>query len=409
VTESRSADRSKTVRTLLFSTLFPSSTRNVHGLFVQARLRELMKLGGIDTQVVAPVPWVPWMFRGSPRYSEMYSTPAHEILECIPVHHPRYLVIPKFGMSLVPVAMAVAAMPTILRIQRNGFDFDLIDAHYYFPDGVAAALLGKWLSKPVVITARGTDLLLIARYRLPVKEMKWAAESARASIGVCNALTNVLRDWGIAERKLNTFRNGVDLERFAPIPTEAARSKLSIRGSPVILSVGHLVRRKGHDVVISAMTHLLKSHPSAHLYIIGDGEERNSLLDLVRNLDLGSKVTLVGAIRNEMLPPWYSAADLLVLASYREGWPNVVLEAMACGTPVVAADVGGVAEILTQPALGRVMPSREPEEVASIARQMLDNLPPREEVRNFAATMSWEQTSIDQLNLFGEIARAKIN
>jgi len=85
--------------------------------------------------------------------------------------------------------MAAACLSTVRKIQREGFDFDLIDAHYYYPDGVAAVLLGQWLNKPVVVTARGTDLNLIPQYWLPRKMIQWAAVHAKASIGVSRALT----------------------------------------------------------------------------------------------------------------------------------------------------------------------------------------------------------------------------
>jgi teichuronic acid biosynthesis glycosyltransferase TuaC len=404
-TEGRSTSK---IRTLLFSTLFPSSTRTVHGLFVQARLRELLKSGQIETQVVAPVPWVPWTARGSRRYAGMHATPPSETLEGLTVHHPRYVVVPKLGMSMVPFTLALAALPTLRSILRSGFEFDLIDAHYYYPDGVAAALLGRWLSKPVVVTARGTDLLLIGNYRIPRRQMVWAANATSASIGVCSALTNVLRKWGIPDSKLHTFRNGVDLHRFINLPQILCREQLSLRGDPVILSVGHLVERKGHDVIISAMPRVLQRFPRAHLYVIGEGEERARLSRLIAELGVENFVTLQGAVANELLPPWYNASDLLVLASHREGWPNVILEAMACGAPVVATNVGGVAEILTRSDLGRVSPERTPEDIASLAIDILANPPSREEVRAFASTMSWDQTSANQLELFESIVKARV-
>ena len=212
------------VRTVLFSTLYPSVARPIHGIFVETRLRELLSTGAVETRVVAPVPWFPSTRERFGDYAQMARTPAREQRHGVHVQHPRYLLLPKIGMNLAPLAMAVAAAPALQRLIDEGFDFDLIDAHYYYPYGVAAALLARHFRKPLAITARGTDLNLIPQHALPRRMIRWAAGRADASIGVCAALVDVLRGWGIADRRLHVMRNGVDLRRFHPVPPEAARA-----------------------------------------------------------------------------------------------------------------------------------------------------------------------------------------
>jgi teichuronic acid biosynthesis glycosyltransferase TuaC len=234
------------VRTLLFSTLYPSSARPIHGIFVETRLRELLGVGGVETRVVAPVPWFP---SANPRwgeYARYARTPLRETRNGIAVLHPRYPLLPKIGMTTAPLLLALASIPALRRVRREGFDFDVIDAHYYYPDGVAAALLARWFRRPVTITARGTDLNLIPDHALPRRMIRWAAGQADASIGVCSALMDVLRGWGIDAQRLHVMRNGVDLERFRPLPPATSRVELGIEGAPVLLSVGHLIERKGH-------------------------------------------------------------------------------------------------------------------------------------------------------------------
>ncbi|MBL8306699.1 MAG: glycosyltransferase, partial [Rubrivivax sp.] len=335
------------IRTLLYSSLYPSSARPIHGIFVETRLRELLKTGAVETKVVAPVPWFPLTGERWGDYGRMARTPARETRNGIDVLHPRFPLIPKVGMSVAPWLLALASVGPIQRLIDEGFDFDVIDAHYYYPDGVAAAWLAKRFNKPLAITARGTDLNLIPQYALPRKMIHWAAQQADASIGVCAALMDVLRDWGIEERRLNVFRNGVDLQRFHPVPPAQARAELKIEGGPVLLSVGHLIERKGHHLVVGAMPQVLKQHPQARLYVIGEGEERPRLEAQITELGLQQQVTLTGALPNEKLATWYSAADALVLASSREGWANVLLESMACGTPVVATRIWGTPEVVT--------------------------------------------------------------
>jgi teichuronic acid biosynthesis glycosyltransferase TuaC len=394
------------IRTLLFSTLYPSSERPLHGIFVETRLRELLKSGAVDTRVVAPVPW---FFSGDPRWGDwgaMVRTPHSETRHGIEVLHPRYPVVPKIGMTIAPLLLALAVRPTIARLIDEGFDFDLIDAHYYYPDGVAAAMLARHFGKPFCVTARGTDLNLIPQYRLPKAMMQWTASHAAASIGVCGALVDVLRQWGVDPKALHVMRNGVDLHRFAPMPQAAARGRLGLSASPLLLSVGHLVERKGHHIAIRALAELRQLHPQAQLLIAGEGTERASLEKLIADLQLGQHVRLLGSVPNTELASWYSAADVLILASSREGWANVLLEAMACGTPVVATKIWGTPEVVAHEGVGRLVADRTGPAFAAAIHALLAQAPDRAGVRRYAEGFSWEETSQRQLALFAQMTAA---
>jgi glycosyltransferase involved in cell wall biosynthesis len=287
---------------------------------------------------------------------------------------------------------------------REGFDFDVIDAHYYYPDGVAAALLAKWLRKPLTITARGTDLNLIPQYTLPRRMMKWAASKAQASIGVSSALVDVLRGWGVDEQRLHVMRNGVDLDRFKPLPQTEVREKLGLNGKPLLLSVGNLVENKGHHVAIEALTKLIPEYPDARLIIIGEGNERVNLLALAKRLGVETRLTLTGALPNTELLQWYSAADVLILASSREGWANVLLESMACGTPVVASRISGTAEVVATAEAGRLVSERSGDAFADAISELMASDIKRERVRAYAEGFSWQSTTDAQLALFGKLS-----
>jgi glycosyltransferase involved in cell wall biosynthesis len=391
------------LRTLLFSTLYPSAERPIHGIFVETRLRELLKTGQVHTRVMAPVPWFP---SGNPRwgeYARMARTPAREVRHGVEILHPRYLVLPKVGMTLAPFLLALACVRPVQRAIREGGDFDLIDAHYYYPDGVAAAWLARWFRKPLTITARGTDLNLIPQHTLPRQMIQWAASHAQASIGVCAALMDVLRDLGVEGKRLHVMRNGVDLEHFKPEPPVAARQRLGIDGSPVLLSVGHLIERKGHHLAIAAMPDVLRQQPQARLIIIGEGPERPALEALARQLGVQGRVRLTGALPHASLPGWYSAADMLILASSREGWANVLLEAMACGTPVVATRIWGTPEVVSTSAAGLLVDDRNAAALAQAVLHLLETPRDRGAVRRHAEGFSWAQTSQQQLDLFRQL------
>lgn len=392
------------VRTLLFSTLYPSSADPLRGVFVETRLRELLSTGQVTTKVVAPVPWFYSKHPKHGRFARMASAPRRESLNDIDVLHPRYLVVPKVGMHVAPILLALGARPAIARLIDEGFDFDIIDAHYYYPDGVAAAILARWFRKRLVITARGTDLNLIPKYRWPRTQIKWAADRADASIGVCTALMDVLRDWQVEPHKLHVMRNGVDLTRFRPIPQLHARSELGLQGDPLLISVGHMTERKGHHVAIDAAAELRRTHSNVKLVIVGNGEEHDRLVAQTRRLGLEAHVQFSGSIPNAELHRWYSAADVLVLASSREGWPNVLLEAMACGTPVVATSIWGTPEVVQGSVAGRLVEQRDGAAFAAAVVDMLRAGIDRGAVRLYAEGFSWEQTSHDQLALFRRLA-----
>lgn len=393
------------MKVLLFSSLYPSAVRPIHGIFVETRLRELIKTGQVQAKVVAPVPWFPFKAKRFGEYAQFAATPHQEMRNGVDVYHPRYLLLPKVGMNLAPYAMALGALHTVRRLQREGFDPDLIDAHYYYPDGVAAGLLAKWLGKPFVVTARGTDLNLIPQYAFPRRLILETAAQASASIGVCQALMDTLGELGADRSKLHTLRNGVDLERFVPEDRTQARQRL---GLPVdgryLLSVGHLIERKGHHIAIEALSHL----PGVTLLIAGGGAEEGTLKALAKRLGVAERVRWVGVVPQTDLKWWYSAADVLALCSSREGWANVLLEAMACGTPVLATNIWGTPEVVSTRAAGLLLARRDPLALAAAWVHLNTQLPSRDDTRAHAETFSWDATTQGQVRLFTEVmGRAK--
>ena len=393
-----------TLRTLLFSTLYPSSIRPDHGIFVQTRLRELLGTGEVETRVVAPVPW---FFSTNPcfgDYARVAATPQQEEHNGIKVFHPRYFLPPKIGMNIAPFLLAAGAIPTIKKLMREGFDFDLIDAHYVYPDGVAAAIIANHLDKPFVVTARGTDINLIPQYAIPRKLIQYALGKSAGSIGVCKALVDEMAALGTKPNKLHVLRNGVDLVKFSPIPQMEAREELSWdTGRKILLSVRYLIERKGHHLAIEALSQL----PDWQLKIVGRGPEQGKLEQLALDHGVADRVTFVGQVQQDALRMYYSAADVLVLASSREGWANVLLESMACGTPVVATNIWGTPEVVSAPAAGKLMSQRTAEELVACIRGLLADYPDRQAVRKHAEDFSWQATSQGQLDLFREITSKK--
>jgi glycosyltransferase involved in cell wall biosynthesis len=382
------------LRILTVSTLYPNAQRPAHGIFVENRLRHLVAGGQVESRVVAPVAWFPFRHSRFGRFSGLGRIPTVESRHGISVHHPRYPVIPKIGMSIAPTLLYLALRSFVPALLEKHGDIDLIDAHYFYPDGVAAVMLAKQLGKPVVITARGTDINLIPQYALPRRQIQWAARNANGMIAVCQALKTAMVELRIDDRRIRVLPNGVDLEQFQPRPRDEARRKFSISG-PTLLSVGHLIERKGHDLTIRSLNQL----PGVSLVIAGEGPERSALESLVRQIGVADRVRFLGLVSQADLPDLYSAADALVLASSREGWANVLLEAMACGTPAIATDVWGNAEVVAEPAAGLLV-QRTPDGIAEGAKRLFSKPPSRHETRLYAERFSWDATTAGQVEVF---------
>jgi glycosyltransferase involved in cell wall biosynthesis len=387
------------MRILTFSTLFPNREMPRHGIFVAERLKHLLASGRIEAAVMAPVPWFPFESERFGAYSTFARVPREEEFEECAVLHPRYPVIPKIGMSLAPVLLAKASYRALQRLPDNIKRFDVIDAHYCYPDGVAASLLGKWLNKPVIITSRGTDLNLIPKFRLPRRQIQWAIEQATALVTVSDALRQRLLDLGARPEKISVLRNGVDLEIFRPLDRPSLKKELGMRGR-TLLSVGNLVELKGHDIAIDA----LREMPETELVIVGAGPFREQLESRARRRRVSDRVRFTGTLSRTELVRYYNAADCLVLCSSREGMPNVILESLACGTPVVATAVGGIPEVVTDQAPGVLMEERSPAYLVAAIDKLFAHYPEARATRAYAEQFGWAPTVNGLLTL---LERAK--
>jgi len=388
------------MKILTFSTLFPNELAPYHGIFVQQRLKQLLSFtADIEARVMAPVPWFPFSNPRFGQYGRYAGVPTVEHLLGMQISHPRYLVLPKVGMSVAPILLYLGVRAKVAQLISSGYDFDLIDAHYYYPDGVAAAMLGRKFNKPVVITGRGTDINLFPEYALPRKQILWAAAHARYSITVSAALRNQLSSLGADCNRIGVLRNGVDCEFFKPSPNrKELRDALDLQGI-TLLSVGNLIELKGHHIVIQA---LAKLPDEVNLLIVGKGPMKTELRELVIKLGLQSRVRFDGPLTQDELVKRYAAADCLVLASSREGLPNVVLEAMASGTPVIATNAGGIPEIVDN-SVGYLLTERSIKAITTAVMNFKDRLPSRESVRQHAERFNWTETSRGQQQLFTRI------
>lgn len=376
----------RVLRVLTFTSLFPGPGRPNHGVFVRNRLEHLLASQPVEAVVVAPVPRPPWAMRDS----EATARGAR-------VLHPGFAHLRGLGQYLAPLALRAAGMRALREPALAGQRFDLIDAHYLYPDGVAALALGRRLGLPVVVTARGSDVTQMFDHALPRRAIRRVIREAAAIIAVSGGLRERLIELGAPPGKVTVLRNGVDLERFHPAERQAARAQWGVSG-PTLVSVGGLIPRKRHDLTLAALAKL----PGWRLLVAGEGPERGRLAALSRDLGLADRVRFLGAVPHAELATLYSAADVSVLASSREGWANVLLESMACGTPAVASRIPGNPEVVAAPAAGRIVASNTPDDFAAAIAEVAADAD-RTATRAYAEGFSWDATSAGQVAVFRRV------
>ena len=374
------------MKILVLSSLYPNAAQPRHGIFIEHRVAHLAQRGD-EIRVVAPVPWFPSGHAAFGRYAEFARAPREAERRGLSIAHPRYPVVPKVGTATAPWLMAAALYPQLVRLRRD-FDFDVIDAYYLYPDGVAASLLARRLDRPLVMTALGSDVSLIARRRAERAMILAATRRASAVTTVCAALRDELLAIGADGARIHTLEHGVDLDLFAP-PADRAAARLELGfGGPILLSVGHLDDNKGHDLAIRATAML----PGTRLMIAGEGPRRPALQALAAELGVADRVTLTGLVDQRRLAALYGAADVTLNCSAREGIANVLLESLACGTPLVATPVWGSPEVVRVAEAGRLAAGRSAPAIAGAVAELLAAMPDRAATRRYAERYDWSDT-----------------
>jgi glycosyltransferase involved in cell wall biosynthesis len=284
----------------------------------------------------------------------------------------------------------------------------VIDAHFAYPDGYAATLLGKWLKVPVTITLRGTEVPLSKTPRR--RHLIKALDRATRVFSVSDSLRRHVVSLGANSDKINVVGNGVDIHRFYQLPCSDARKKLGLpEHARVLITVGGLVERKGFHRVIELLPEIRKVYPEILYLIVGgasaEGDWSEHLKQMVNELRVSDNVKFLGVVSPDELNIFLSAADIFVLPTRNEGWANVILEAMACGLPVIATDVGGNSEVICRQELGAIVPFEDREALKIAILDALNNDWDADTIINYAKENSWDDRVKTLVNSFVEISQ----
>ena len=384
------------MRILSLTSVYPRPGNPDAGLFIRARLQRMATQA--ELKVLAPVFLLD---AGASAERGWRRDGAADVL------HPRWLYVPGSG-SLTPILLGLELWWPVARLRRK-FPFQIIDAHFGYPEGIAAALLGAFTRTPFTVTLRGSEFLH-GNYPLRRYLMGWALRRASRVIAVSEQLRELAVRYGADSARTRVIPNGLDTAIYSPTDRAESRRKHHIPSdAQVILTAGHLNELKGHHRAVAAVKALRDRGVPAQLLIAGGEPPRgvasfkSKIQELAGKLGLDGQVRFAGQVTPNSLAELMSAADVFCLASSREGWPNVVHEAMGCGTPVVATRVGAIPELIPSDRYGLIVPPGDVPALTDALDRALRTDWDRAAISAWAQSRSWDQVATEVLEQMREI------
>lgn len=326
------------------------------------------------------------------------------------VFHPLWLY-PPFATPINAVCEFACTLPFALR-RHLASRFDVIDAHFGYPEGIAAAMLAASLQIPFTVTLRGSEMLHAQRSVVRRRSMQAALRRAGRVIAVAEPLKEFALSLGVEESRVRTIPNGIDTSIFFLRDRAACRRRFGIpESTPVILSVGHLIELKGHHRIVESLARLRSEGIDAQLWIAGghgrSADYEPTIRSTIERAGVGSQVRMVGSVSQQELAELMNAADVFCLASSREGWPNVVNEALACGTPAVATRVGGIPQMVIADEYGLIVPPGDQEALTAALRSALAKSWNREAIAAWGMSRSWGEVARETVAEFHALLKEK--
>ncbi len=375
------------------SNLFPDTSEPYRGLDNAVLLKELSRK--CEVRVISPRPVLPWK-----TFTKKEPRPVDERFQPV---YPRTFYVPKIGSRFNHLLFANAIREPLQSLKAK-FPFDTILCSWAYPDGCAVARVAGEMKTPFTLIAQGSDVHAYLQNPVRRRLIVEAANQSGGMITRSGKLAELLGDAGVAKEKLHPIYNGVDLETFCPGNREEARRQLGLPlDAKIVLFVGNFYEVKNPLLLVRAHAALCQLEPDRKIQLVMIGAGHLSR-EARREADAGSfgnAVSLAGRRQPEEIARFMQAADLLCVPSDNEGVPNVILEAFACGLPVVSTRVGGIHEVLTENFLGRLVEKQNLPGLVSALQLALSNPAESSLIRNHALQFSWERTAAAYLKVLG--------
>ena len=395
------------LKILVLTDMFPDEDEPASGVFVYELTKALSHKN--EVVVIHPRLWnplgllAPFAKKRGAGGSSDGKNKYNRLTNGIEVYRPKLFVLPK-GDRLFFRALAFffASLMLVKRLQRK-FSFDLIHAHMACPAGFAAVLLGMVCGKRVIITAHGSDVHTFPQSFFLRQLILFALKRAHKVATVSFALKGLIEKMAPLQKDVSVIRNGVRQDAFFPIDKTKGRERLGLPVSrKAILFAGNLLPVKGVDALLRAFVNVSTSN-QADLIIIGKGESAPELKALTKALGIEARVLFTGTVRHDEIPLWLNACDVLCLPSRREGFPTIIVEAFACGRPVVATRVGGVPEAVINDSLGILINSNHPDVLASALNTALAKEWNNQAIAAYGRRFSWRAIAEEYHHLYEEM------
>jgi glycosyltransferase involved in cell wall biosynthesis len=350
---------------LILSNSFPNRLQPHRGVYTEEIAVELKKKANIT--IACPLPWFPKIkLLGKNHHWNIYAhIPREYTWHNFQVFSPKHVVLPKISTTLNLLFLICSLFPTVIRLHKS-VRFDAINVHNAFPEGVAGVILGRILKIPTIVTALGSDINGAESSKMRLRLTTWALNLAANITAVSQELCNKMVEMGIHAQKVHYIANGIDRKNFHPLQKSFCRKRLNIvENVKCLLFIGKFRKTKGLDYLIEALD-ILKQQGQLdfNTFLIGSGPYDNKLKGKITASGLEKRILLVGNQPHSELRYWLGACDVFCLPSLNEGMPNVVLEALACGRPVVATKVGAI-PILLSDSNGKLVPPAQANSLAN--------------------------------------------
>lgn len=387
------------MKVLLVTNLFPSSADPERGVFTLQLAKQMAK--HCELTVICPLPWFPkWKILSSLKKWYIFAeVPYHYQIDGVNVYSPKYPMIPKVSEAMQAKLMTIGLKRCITKLHKQQ-PFDVINSHWFYPDSVSVDSISQRLNIPHIATGLGCDVnhdLFDKDKRKAILEM---TSRAKALTVVSSDLKKVLVNENISSEKIYTLPNGVDVTQFKRQDKGQCRKLLGLKESQnIILYVGRLSEEKNIARLIEAFSKINDTDNLQELYIVGDGPLKQNLEDLAKELEIDRQVNFVGKVEHALVATWMGATDLFCLPSIREGCPNVVLEALGSGRPVIASNVGGIPDMVSNET-GILFQPLEISDITHSFEQAIKRHWDSEKIANSVKELTWENAAFKYLSVY---------
>ncbi|MEK7703134.1 MAG: glycosyltransferase family 4 protein [Nitrospirota bacterium] len=368
-------------RLIVVSSLFPNREQPTKGIFNKHRVSHL--LNHFDVKVISPLPW------GLQR-----ELPAKDTIDNIAVDYPRYFMIPKIGRSLYGFFYGLSLFPFMKRLFKQ-FSWDAMLVNWAYPDAFGMMIINRFFRRPLFIYVLGSDINIYTRFFLRRLLIVSALKKATKVFAVADQLRDKMVALGVDKDAIVVVQTGVDTDIFYPMDKTRCREQLGLPiEKKVVLFVGGLVPVKGLPFLMEAARLLIKKNKDLIFLMIGDGKDRKSLQRTIAQGQMEKAVFLLGGKPHSEIPLWMNTCDLFCLPSLSEGCPNVVMEALACGRPVVGTDVGDVSRlILKGTGGGYVVPPKNSQALSEAIDRALGQTWDSAQLSELILEYRWDRTA----------------